>query len=123
MQNSAVLPERKGPIIGQYNKTHPTEEELTEGTRPGENVCSPVLKTDFGVIGVLICFDVNWRDQWRYLKEQGVQIVFWPSAYPAGRQLPALALVNQYYIVSSTMDGAAHIYDITGEVLVTSRKH
>jgi predicted amidohydrolase len=121
--NSAILLDRKGQIIGQYNKIHPTEDELKDGTTPGEDVDPPVFKTDFGTIGIQICFDVNWREKWRRLKEQGAQIVFWPSAYPAGRQLPALALVNEYYVVSSTMSGAAHIYDITGEVLATSGKY
>jgi beta-ureidopropionase len=121
--NSAILLDRKGQIIGQCNKIHPTEEELKDGTTPGEDVGPPVFKTDFGTIGMQICLDVNWRDEWRHLKEQGAQIVFWPSAYPAGRQLPALALWNEYYIVSSTKDGAAHIYDITGEVLAASGKY
>jgi beta-ureidopropionase len=121
--NSAILLDRKGQIIGQYNKIHPTEDELKDGTTPGEDVGPPIFKTDFGAIGIQICFDVNWRDEWRHLKEQGAQIVFWPSAYPAARQLPALALLNEYYIVSSTNGGSAHIYDITGEALATSGKY
>jgi beta-ureidopropionase len=121
--NSAILLDRQGQVVGQYNKIHPTEEEVREGTTPGEDGGPPLFKTDFGRIGIQICFDVNWREKWRQMKEQGVQIVFWPSAYPAGRQLPALALTNQYYIVSSTMGGAAHIYDITGEVLAASGKY
>ena len=121
--NSAILLDRKGQIIGQYNKIHPTEDELKDGTTPGEDVGPPVFKTDFGTIGIQICFDVNWREKWCRLKEQGAQIVFWPAAYPAGRQLPALALLNEYYVVSSTMSGAAHIYDITGEALAASGKY
>jgi predicted amidohydrolase len=121
--NSAILLDRTGQIIGQYNKIHPTEEELKDGTTPGEDVDPPIFKTDFGTIGIQICFDVNWREKWRRLKEQEAQIVFWPSAYPAARQLPALALSNEYYVVSSTNDGAAHIYDITGEVLAATGKY
>jgi predicted amidohydrolase len=121
--NCAILLDRKGQIIGQYNKIHPTEDELKDRTTPGEDVGPPVFETDFGTIGIQICFDVNWREDWRRLKEQGARIVFWPAAYPAGRQLPALALSNEYYVVSSTMSGAAHIYDITGEVLASSGKY
>ena len=76
--NTAVLMDRKGQIIGQYNKIHPTDGELKDGTTPGEDVGPPVFKTDFGTIGIQICFDVNWREEWRHLKEQGAQIVFWP---------------------------------------------
>jgi predicted amidohydrolase len=120
--NSAILLDRNGQIIGQYDKIHPTEEEISRGTTPGDEADPPLFKTDFGIIGIQICFDVNWRDQWRRLREGGARIVFWPSAYPAGKQLPALALLNEYYIVSSTMDRAAHIYDISGESLASSGK-
>ena len=121
--NSAILLDRGGQVIGQYNKIHPTEGELKEGITPGQDAGPPVFKTDFGTIGIQICFDVNWRDNWRHLKEQGAQIVFWPSAYPAGRQLPALALVNQYYVVSAVEGGSASIFDITGEPLATTGKY
>jgi len=121
--NSAILLDRKGQVIGQYNKAHPTEGEMKERVTPGEDVLPPVFTTDFGVIGIQICFDVNWRDGWRHLKEQGAKIVFWPSAYPAGRQIPALALTNQIYVVSAVEGGAAHIYDITGEPLAASGRY
>jgi len=121
--NSAILLDRKGEIVGQYNKAHPTEEEVKGGTTPGDDSGPPIFPTDFGRIGLQICFDVNWRDGWHRLKSQGADIVFWPSAYPAGRQLPALALSNELYIVSSTQGGASHIYDITGETLASSEEH
>ena len=121
--NSAILLDRRGQVAGQYNKVHPTEDEIKEGTTPGDDAGPHLFKTDFGAIGIQICFDVNWRDQWRRLKEEGAQIVFWPSAYPAGKQLPALALLNEYYVVSSTVDGPSHIYDISGEALASSGKY
>src|SRR5690348_519641 len=48
--NSAILIDRQGKIAGQFNKIHPTEGELTEGTIPGD-VEPPVFQTDFGTIG------------------------------------------------------------------------
>jgi predicted amidohydrolase len=117
--NSAVLIDRKGRISGEYSKIHPTEGELADGTTPGR-VDPPLFETDFGVIGIQICFDVNWWESWKRLKQLGAKIVFFPSAYPAARQLSALALMNQYYIVSSAMRGPSKIYDITGEVLSSS---
>ncbi len=121
--NSALLIDRKGQIVGQYNKIHPTEEELKEGTTPGDDVEPPVFETDFGTIGIQICFDINWRDTWKRLKQKGAKIVFFPSAYPAAQQLPALALLNQYYVVASAMNGSSKIYDITGELLASSGKY
>jgi beta-ureidopropionase len=121
--NSALLLDRHGEIVGQYDKIHPTKEEMQSGITPGADFGPPVFRTDFGVIGILICFDVNWREQWQHLKQDGAKIIFWPSAYPAARQLPALALTNEIYIVSSTMAGPSSIYDITGEVLASTGVH
>jgi predicted amidohydrolase len=121
--NSAILLDRHGNIIGQYNKIHPTDDEMQGGITPGADVGPSVFHTDFGTIGILICFDVNWREEWARLKQQGAQIIFWPSAYPAARQLPALALTNEVYIVSSTNAGPSSIYDITGDVLASTGVH
>jgi predicted amidohydrolase len=119
VHNSAVLLNRKGELVGQYNKIHPTEGELQQGVHPGEPGAT-VFNTDFGVIGVQICFDVNWWDDWKALKEKGAKIVFFPAAYPAARQLAAIALMNQFYAVSSTRDRPSRIYDITGMELAAS---
>jgi beta-ureidopropionase len=117
--NSALLIDRNGQLAGQYNKLHPTEGELQGGISPGEGE-PPIFETDFGSIGIQICFDVNWWDMWKRLKQKGARIVFFPSAYPADHQLSALALMNQYYVVSSAMTRSSKIYDISGEVLSSS---
>ncbi|MCC7338008.1 MAG: carbon-nitrogen hydrolase family protein [Pirellulaceae bacterium] len=117
--NSAVLIDREGAIVGRYDKIRPTEGELDKSVCPGA-VDLPVFETDFGKIGMQICFDVNWHDQWRQLKEKGAQIVFFPSAYPAARHLKTHAWLNQYFIVSSTKGRPSSIYDIAGEQMATS---
>ena len=121
--NTAILLDRQGRVAGQYDKVHPTDGEISDGTTPGEVTGPPVFKTDFGTIGIQICFDLNWREGWQRLKQQGAQIIFWPSAYPAARQLPALALTNEVYVVSSTITGPASVYDITGETLASTGSH
>lgn len=116
LYNSAILIDRNGRIAGQYNKIHPTEGELTKGICPGE-IDPPVFDTDFGKIGIQICFDINWGQQWRILKEKGAKIVFFASAYPATRQVRTQAWLNQYFVVSSTKSRTSSIFDVTGEVL------
>lgn len=117
--NSAILLDRQGRVAGQYNKIHPTEGELQEGTYPGDPD-PPVFETDFGAIGIQICFDVNWWDFWKRLRQKGAKIVFFPSAFPAARQLSSLAVMNQCYVVSSTNSRASKVYDITGDMLATT---
>ena len=117
--NSAILIDRKGKIIGRYDKIRPTEGELGRSICPGKTD-PPVFQTDFGKIGIQICFDVNWHAQWKRLKEKGADIIFFASAYPAARQLKTHAWLNQCFIVSSTITRASSIYDITGEVIETT---
>lgn len=120
--NSAILIDRQGALVGRYDKIRPTEGELRASVCPGVDE-PPVFESDFGRIGIQICFDVNWRGQWRRLKEQGARIIFFPSAYPAARQLKTLAWRNQVYIVSATKTRAASLYDITGDVIATTGKY
>jgi len=120
--NSAVLIDRAGQIVGRFDKIHPTEGELKGGVCPGA-VDPPVFQCDFGKIGIQICFDVNWRDRWERLVNKGAEIIFWPSAYPADRQLSALAWMNQVYVVSSTMTQFAAIYDICGDTLAKTAQY
>jgi predicted amidohydrolase len=117
--NSAVLLDRSGKVAGRYDKMHPTEKELARGIHPGA-ADPPVFETDFGTIGVQICFDVNWWENWTRLKEKGAKIVFFPAAYPAAKQISAIALMNQFFVVSSTQSRLSRIYDITGGELATS---
>ena len=119
--NSAVLINRDGDIVGRYDKIHPTENELRRAVCPGVTD-PPVFETDFGLIGIQICFDVNWRDQWRTLKQKGARLIFFPSAFPASRQVRSLAWLNQCYVVTSTMTRPASIYDISGDKIASTGK-
>lgn len=120
--NSAVLIDRKGNIVGQYDKIHLTEGECDQKITPG-NAPPPVFKTDFGVIGIQICFDINWVEEWKSLKEQGAEIVFWPSAYPGGRMLSGLAWLFQYYVVGCSWRDPALIFDMSGDLISESGKY
>ena len=119
MYNSAVLLNRQGEVIGRYDKIHPTEGEIEGGICPG-NADPPVFETDFGIIGMQICFDANWPETWSQLKRKGAEVVFFASAYPAARHLSVFARSNEYYVVSSTRTRASSIFDITGEIIASS---
>jgi predicted amidohydrolase len=107
-------------MTGQYRKCRITEEEVDQmGLTPG-STDPPVFKTDFGTIGIQICFDIEWPEAWRTLATKGAEIVFWPSAFAAGKKLNAKAWENQYVVVSSTLKNTTRIIDITGEEVATS---
>ena len=122
--NSSILLNRQGEIDGVYHKIHPTDTETLPdvyykggGTTPGV-LKPPVFKTDFGTIGMQICMDASWFENWRLLKEAGAEMVLFPSQGPFGDTLAYHAWMNQYYIVSATGEDA-RILDITGDVIAS----
>jgi beta-ureidopropionase len=122
----AFLLDRRGQIVGSYQKHHPVVEgsEFTKvefGSRPGS--AFPVFDTDFGRIGVQICFDVEYKDGWEALDRAGVEIFFWLSAYDGGRDLTAKAWQYHRFLVSAVQTTYARILNNMGEVLAITGIH
>lgn len=118
---SAVLIDRKGKIAGEYHKMRPTVGEMESGVTPGK-LDPPVFDTDFGKIGIQICFDIKYEEGWNILKQKGAQIIFWPSAYASGQEIASRAWKHQVYIVTSTQKDTSKICDLSGEPIAqTSR--
>jgi len=117
--NAAVLLDRDGKPVGEYRKMFPTEGEMEKGISPGPSE-PPVFETDFGKIGMQICFDNEWVDGWNKLYKAGAEIVFWPSAFSGGTKLNAFAKLFNYHLVSSTRKDESKIIDITGEEIAST---
>jgi predicted amidohydrolase len=120
--NSAILINREGKVVLVYDKVYPywSEFDLTPPVTPGTN-SEMVYDTDFGRIGIAICFDANFPEIWQALREKGAEMVLWSSAYSAGSQLQAYALLHHYYIVTSTYTKDCQVYDITGQRILDEK--
>ncbi len=118
LYNSAVLIDRQGEIAGVYHKMHPTIGEIEAGIMPGEE--TPTFETDFGRVGMAICFDLNFRDLMTGLAEKGAEIIFFCSAYRGGMQVRYWAFELGVYMVSAVLSELGQIVDLTGEVLEES---
>jgi beta-ureidopropionase len=124
--NSCLLIDRKGNIAGGYNKIHPVKDEIITGKEgkdaigvlPGAKV-QPVIETDFGKVGIQICYDANWQDGWENYKKQGAEIILFSSQFPGGRMLNYFAWRYGCYIISST-GSDARIVDMSGNDLHAS---
>ncbi len=114
--NSAVVFDRAGRRIGQYNKIHETVGYVKGGITCGA-MFQPVIPTEFGPIGIQICYDINWDDGWKMLRDQGVKIIFWCSAFDGGKQLNMKALQNKCIIASSTNKNVSKVCDIDGRTV------
>lgn len=118
--NSAVVIDRGGEVAGVYHKVCPVTSSadytvLEDGVTPGTSL--PVFDLDFGRVGIQICFDIGFPENWQALAEQGARLVLWPSAYDGGFPLRAYAYLHHYYIASSTRSGRTRIVDPCGEIL------
>jgi predicted amidohydrolase len=120
--NSSVVIDRDGKVVFVYDKVYPywSEYELALPVTPGTKG-GIVYDTDFGRIGTAICYDANFPEVWQALRDQGAEVVFWSSAYSAGTQLQAYALLHHYYIVTSTYSKDCQVYDITGQRLLDEK--
>jgi len=116
--NSSVLLSPKGEVAGVYHKVHPTIGEIESGITPGTE--ARVFDTDFGRIGMAICFDLNFRDIMEGLARNGAEILFFSSAYRGGLQLSMWAFEFGVYIASAIGAELGRIVDQSGAVLVES---
>ena len=118
--NSAVVIDRSGSVTGVYHKacpvtTSPDYTIIEDGATPGG--AFPVFDLDFGRIGIQICFDCGFPENWQKLADQGVRAVIWPSAYDGGFPLRCYAFQHHFWVISAVNSGQSRIIDPCGEVL------
>jgi len=113
--NTAVLIDRNGNLAGKYRKVSLPQEEIDGGITPGNSF--PVFETDFGKIGLMICWDVTFPESARALAQKGAEIIFLPIAGGDVTLTRARAIENQVYLVSSTYDMITAVFDHRGNVM------
>lgn len=114
--NTAVLLNRDGTLAGKYRKVCLPREEIEGGISPGDSF--PVFQTDFGKIGLLICWDVFFPEPARMLALQGAEIIFLPIWGGNLTLARARAIENQVFLVSSTYDMKTAVFNREGTLLV-----
>ena len=119
--NAAVLIDRQGRITGKYHKVQLPREEIEAGCTPGNSF--PVFDTDFGRIGMMICWDLQYVEPARALAVKGAEIIFLPIWGGNETLARARAIENQIYLVASAYDSPpTAIYAPSGEILVQARQ-
>ena len=113
--NTSVLIDRKGELVGKYRKISLPREEIDGGITPGDSL--PVFETDFGRIGMMICWDVSFPETARTLAQKGAEIIFLPIWGGDITLTKARAIENQVYIVSSSYDMISAVFDQEGKVM------
>jgi predicted amidohydrolase len=121
MNNVAVLYDRLGGRQAVYKKVQLPDAEAEQGAVPGNSL--PVFNTDFGKIGILICWDYAFPEVSRILALNGAEILFCPIAGDVrGTDVWKItarsrAVDNGVYFVTSIYDGHSVIINPAGDVL------
>ena len=115
--NSVVVFDRTGKKIGGYNKIHCTEGEIHSRSLSCGQLSQPVIETEYGPIGIQICYDINWDDGWKMLRDQGAKIIFWCSAFDGGLMTKTKAWQHKCIVATSTLKNVSRLVDISGETI------
>lgn len=114
---TAYLVNRTGALTGKYRKVHPCGP-----WKPGDGF--PVFKTEFGKIGMLICYDMQFPEAARILTLKGAEIIFYPLGGDTRgnneweTMVRGRAIDNNVYIVASAFSEIASlIVDLDGTVI------
>jgi predicted amidohydrolase len=118
ISNAAVLIDRVGNVAGIYRKNFPISDDhgvFEGGVTPGAGY--PVFDTDFGRLGILICWDMSYDESWRALADAGAEIIAVPSASPQTLRPASEALRHHVLVVTSTLKDNASVFDPIGRVV------
>ncbi len=113
--NTAVLIDRNGSLAGKYRKVCLPREEIDGGVTPGNDF--PVFDTDFGRIGMMICWDVTFPEVARALALKGAEMILMPIWGGNINLARARAIENQIYLISSGYNFKSAVFDYTGEIV------
>jgi omega-amidase len=73
--NTALIYDRRGSLVGMYDKLHLQKHDLKYS--PGRHL--NVYASDFGPFGVMICADRRWPETTRTLTLRGARVIFNPT--------------------------------------------
>jgi len=118
-RNSSVLVGRDGKIAGVYQKNYPTHGELDRGIVPGTE--TPVFETDFGRVGLCICFDLNYWEVGLGLCENEAELVIWSSMWDGARMLTRWAIEFGFHM-GGLYSGRSTFVDVCGREIVSVKR-
>jgi predicted amidohydrolase len=113
--NTAVLLDREGRLAGRYRKVYLPREEVEGGLTAGS--AYPTFATDFGTVGLLICWDVQFADPARALALGGAELLLVPIWGGNETLARARAIENRVFLASSGFDFPTLVMDPDGETL------
>ena len=116
---ACLLFDNQGRQVARYDKVHLFDVQVPDSTEryaesatiePGDRYV--VADTPFGRLGLAVCYDLRFPEQFRALSAQGMDILALPAAFTAATGaahwevlLRARAIENQCYVIASAQGG------------------
>lgn len=110
-KNTCVVIDPNGKIVAKYSKTHLfrlAQEDVFLSA--GDSFV--VFNSNFGKMGLIICYDLRFPEVARHLALNGTKIMFVPAEWPHPRMHPwrtllqARAIENQFFVVGANRVGS-----------------
>lgn len=119
--DAAVLLGRDGTVVGQHRKVHlkPEERPIFRG-----GFRFPVVETDFGMVGLLLGWDLAFPEAARSLALDGAELIAVPANWETQYSdewrayLTARALENSVFMAGANRVGDEYTYSFGGESAV-----
>lgn len=133
MYNTTVLFDRQGELLRAHRKNHlygSASYRESEYFQQGDSLFEPI-DTDFGRLGLLVCYEIRFPELTRIQAMEGVDILLVGSAFVSGPHkalqwhalLRARAIENAFFVCASNHTkphvflGESCAYDPNGETL------
>lgn len=111
--NTTVFISRSGELLHSYRKTHLYDAfsyNESETIIPGDNPFK-VIETEFGKIGLIVCYELRFPEITRQFALQGADVLFVPAGWVAGALkedhwetlLRARAIENTIYVCGTNL--------------------
>ena len=98
LYNAIWLFNRAGKVCAVYHKTHLAGDE-NDYLRPGDRYC--VAETDFGRLGMAVCWDMQFPETCQTLTEMGADLIIAPTWGWEWIYGPARAYENGVYVAAA----------------------
>ncbi|KOV74586.1 acyltransferase [Streptomyces sp. AS58] len=85
LYNTALLFDRDGSLRGHYRKIHRYGFDTGEAVAMGGGNDVVTVATEFGGLGLAICYDIRFPELFRGLLDAGAELIVLPAAWPAKR--------------------------------------
>ncbi len=121
-RNSTYLLDRAGRVTGIYDKNYPVPEETqAQNILPGKDIS--VVPTEFGKVGMAICFDLNYQELIERYAAARPQLLLFSSMYHGGLMQSYWAYHCQSYFVGCVANAECTIISPLGEMLAHSSNY